>query len=107
MIFRSPESLRRKQEIVYFITPTPKGGNFGVKCVKLMLFIKKTWFRQIKYIVTINKEISTKIVNFMNPGTEDLVLGHGQMCHIVNMHYFFKKFLSTPRHISDKLSTYI
>ena len=74
---------------------------------KADVIYKKTWFRQIKYIVMINKEISTKIVNFMNPGAEDLVLGHDHMCHIVNMHYFFKKFLSTPRHRSDKLSTYI
>ena len=53
----SPESLR--------------GGNFGVKSVKLMYFFKNlllysgVWFRQTKYIVMMTKEGSTKIVNFM------------------------------------------
>ena len=31
----------------------------------------------------INKEITTKIVNFMNQRAGDLVLGHGHMRHIV------------------------
>ena len=40
------------------------------------------------------KEGSTKIVNFMTPGAEVIVLGHGHMSHIVKMHYsFFKNFL--------------
>ena len=30
----------RRQEILNFITPTPKRGNFGVKSVKLMYFFK-------------------------------------------------------------------
>ena len=62
----------RRQEIVNFMTPTPRRGNFGVKRVKLMNFLKNllysgAWFRQTKYIVVMTKEGSTKIVNFMIP----------------------------------------
>ena len=39
------------------------------------------------------KERSTKLVNFMNPGTGDLVLGCGHISHIVKIHYFFKDLL--------------
>ena len=38
-------------------------------------------------------EESTKIVNFMTPGTGVLVLGRGHIIHIVKMHYFFKNIL--------------
>ena len=37
------------------------------------------------------KEGSTKSVNFMISGTGVLVLGHGDISHIVKMHYIFKK----------------
>ena len=43
----------------------PKGGNFGVKSVKFMYFLKNlllssgTWFRQAKCIVMVTKEGST------------------------------------------------
>ena len=36
------------------------------------------------------KEGSTKIVTFMTPGSEVLVLGCSHISHIVKMHYFFK-----------------
>ena len=81
----SPESLR--------------GGNFGVKSVKLMYFFKNlllysgAWFRQTKCIVMIIKEGFTKIVNFMIPGVAVLVLGRGHISHIVKMHYFFSNLL--------------
>ena len=39
------------------------------------LLYSGAWFRQTKYIVVIAKEGSTKIVNFMTPGTGVLVLG--------------------------------
>ena len=45
-------------------------------------------------------EGSTKIVNFMTPGAGVLVLGRGQISHIVKMHYSFKNLL----HKSDNLS---
>ena len=59
------------------MTPSlpPRGGNFGVKNVKLMFFLKnpllypRAWFRQTKYIVMMTKEGSTKIVNLMTPGS--------------------------------------
>ena len=92
------------------MTPTPRGGNFGVKSVKLMYFLKNlllysgAWFRQTKCIVIMTKEGSTKIVNFMTPGTGVLVLGRGHIGHIVKMYYFSKIFFFTPRHRSDKLS---
>ena len=35
--------------------------------------------RQTKYIVMITKEVSTKIVNFMTPGAEVLMLGRGNI----------------------------
>ena len=40
-----------------------------------------------------NKEGSTKIVTFMTPRAEVLVLGCGHISHIVKMHYFFKSLL--------------
>ena len=39
------------------------------------------------------KEGSTKIVTFMTPGTEVLVLGRAHISHIVKIHYFFKNLL--------------
>ena len=42
-----------------------------------------------------NKEGSTKIVNFMTPGSGVLVLGCGHISHIVKMHYFFKNLLNS------------
>ena len=47
--------------------------------------------RQTKYVVMMTKEGSTKIVNFVTPGAEVLVLGRGHISHIVKMHYFFNK----------------
>ena len=38
-----------------------------------------TYMRQTKYIVMITKEVSTKIVNFMTPGAEVLMLGRGNI----------------------------
>ena len=69
------------------MTPTPRGGNLGVKSAKLMYFLKNlllylgAWFRQTKYIVLITKEGSTKIVNFMTPGARVLMLGRGYINH--------------------------
>ena len=44
-------------------------------------------------IVRMTKEGSTKIVNFMSPGAEILVLGRGHISVIVKMHHFFKNLL--------------
>ena len=55
------------------------------------LLYSGAWFRQTKYIVVTTKEGSTKIVNFMTPGTGVLVLGCGRITRIVKMHYFIKK----------------
>ena len=81
------------------MTPTQRGGNFGVKSVKLMYFLKnlilyfQAFLRQTKYIVMMTKEGSTKIVNFMTPGAGVLVLGRGHISHIVKMLYSFKNLL--------------
>ena len=85
------------------MTPLPpRGGNFGVKNVKLTYFLKilllysRAWFRQTKYIVMMTKEGSTKIVNLMTSGSGVFVQRHGHISHIVKMHYFFKKPSSLP-----------
>ena len=87
-------------KIVNFMTPG--AGVLALGCghishiVKMHYFFKNlllysgTWFRQTKCIVIMTKEGSTKIVNFMTPGTGVLVLGRGNISHIVKMHYFFK-----------------
>ena len=65
------------------------GGNFAVKCVKLMYYLKnlllysQEYIRQTKYIVMINKVGTTKIGNFMTPGAGMRVLGCGHISHIV------------------------
>ena len=53
------------------------------------IFYSGAWFRQIEYMVMMTKEGVTKIVNYMTPGAGVLVLGHGHICYIVKMHYFF------------------
>ena len=81
------------------MTPTQRGGNFGVKSVKFMYFLKnlllysQALIRQTKYVVMMAKEGSTKIVNFMIPGVGVLVLGCGHISHREKMHYFFKNLL--------------
>ena len=40
------------------------------------------------------KEGSTKMINFMTPGTGVLVLGCGHISHIVKIHFFFKNLSS-------------
>ena len=50
------------------------------------------------------KEGSTKIVNFMTPGSGVLMLGCGHISHIVKCIISLKIFFFTPRHRSDKLS---
>ena len=83
------------------MTPNTKGEVIlGEKSVKLLYFLKRylllysqALIRQTKYVVMMTKEGSTKIVNFMTPGTGVLVLGRGHISHIVKMHYFFKILL--------------
>ena len=85
----------RWQEIVNFMTPTPRGGNLGVKNLKLMYFFKTfllysgAWFILTKCIVMMIKEGSTKVVNFMTPGGGVLFARAWPLSHIVKMHYFF------------------
>ena len=45
------------------------------------------------YIGMLIKEGSTKIVNFINPGTRVLVLGRGHISHVVKMHFFRERIL--------------
>ena len=44
-----------------------------------------------------------RVVNFVAPGAGNLVLGRGLMGLIVKVHCFFKIFLATHRHRTDKL----
>ena len=83
----------RRQEIVNFMTPLPisKGGNFGVKNVKLMYFFKKlceALFSQTLRIVMMANEGSTKIVNYINPGAGVLVLGRDHISYIVKIIFY-------------------
>ena len=63
------------------MTPSQRGGNFGLKSVKLMYFLKnlllysQALIRQTKYVVMMTKEGSTKIVNFMTHRAGVLMLG--------------------------------
>ena len=85
----------RRQEIVNFMTPYPKGRYFGVKSVNLMYFFKnlllysQALIRQTKYVVMITKEGFTIMINFLTPQAGVLVLGHGHMSHVVKIQYFF------------------
>ena len=58
-----------------------------------LLLYSQALIRQIKYAVMITKEGFTKIMNFMTPGAEVLVLGRGHISHIVKLHYFFNNLL--------------
>ena len=60
---------------------------------KNLLLYSHAYIRQTKYIVMITKEGSTKIIAFMAPGAEVLVLGRGHISHTVKMHYFFQNLL--------------
>ena len=77
----------RRQKIVNFMTPIPRGGNFGVKSVKLMYFLeKKNFYSGARFKGTGR---IYQIVNFMTPGQGLLCRGVA-ICQIVKMHYFFK-----------------
>ena len=58
---------------------------------KNLLLYSQALTRQTKYTAMMTKEGSTKIVNFMTPGAGVLVLGHGHISHIVEMHFSNKK----------------
>ena len=45
------------------------------------------------YIVMMTNKGSTKIVDFMTPGTGVIVQRRGHICHVMKMHYFFKNLL--------------
>ena len=102
------------KKIVNFMTPGAgvlvQGCGHISHIVKLHYFFKnlllysQALIRQTKYVVMMTKEGSTKIVNFMTPGTGVLVQRCGHISHS-EMHYFFKKsFFSILRHRSNKLS---
>ena len=55
--------------------------------LKNILLYSQAYIRQIKYIIMMIKEASTKIVNFMTPRAGVLLLGRGHISHIVKMHY--------------------
>ena len=61
--------------------------------LKNLLLYSGAWFKQIKCIVMVTKEGSTKIINFMTPGAGVLVRGHDYISNLVNMNYFFKNSL--------------
>ena len=60
---------------------------------KNVLLYSQAQIRQTEGIVMMSKEGSTKTLNFMNPRAGILLLGCGQISHIVEMHYFSKNLL--------------
>ena len=79
------------------MSPTQRGGTFGIKNVKLMYFLKNpilysgAWSIQTMCIVMINKKRSTKTVNFMTLATEIL----GQVRGKIKCSIYFKFIFST------------
>ena len=81
-------------KIVHFMTP--EAGVLVLGCghishiVKMhyffenLLFNSQALIRQTKYVVTMTKEGSTKIVNFMTPGVGVLVLRRGHISQSKN-----------------------
>ena len=57
------------------------------------LLSSQAYIRKTKYIVIMTKVGSTKIVNFMTPGSGVLALGRGHISHKMKIHYFFKNLL--------------
>ena len=47
--------------------------------LKNLLLYSKAYIRQTKYMIMMTREWSTKIVNFMTPGSGVDVLGRGHM----------------------------
>ena len=83
----------RRLEIVNFMTPTPRGGNFEVKRVKLMHFFKNllldagTCFRHTTnthVVMTTKKCLPPFILMILEVG--GFVLGRGHIIHIGKMH---------------------
>ena len=70
------------------MTQISRGGNFGLKSVKLMYFLinlllySKSGSIQTKCIVMMSKKGSPKNVNFMTPKAGNLVPGRGQITEI-------------------------
>ena len=95
-------------KIVNFITPgegvlLQRRGHIS-HIIKMHYFFKnlllysQAFIRQIKYVVMMTIEESTRIVNFMTPGVGVLVLGRGHISHIVKYIISLQIFFSTPRH---------
>ena len=90
-------------KIVNFMTPGAEVPVLGCghisRIVKMHYSFKnlhiysQAQIRETMCIVMMTKEASTKIVNFMTPGSGVLVLGFGHISRIVKMHYFFKNLL--------------
>ena len=91
-------------KIVDFMTPGV--GLPVLMCVNIRYIVKMNYFnenllyslakiRQTEGIVMMSKEGSTKTVNFLIPRAGILVLGRGQISHLV--HYFFKNPLLFPQ----------
>ena len=65
----------RRQEIVNFMTPVPRGGNFGVKSVKLILKKSSSPLPGIVQTKLIYSNDDQGRVYFHDPGAGVLVLG--------------------------------
>ena len=76
------------------MTPTLRGGNFGVKSVKLMYFLKKNSLLWCMIPMHSNDDDGRvyQNVNFIT-GEGVLVQVRGHINHMVKMHHFLKNLL--------------
>ena len=70
----------RRGHIIYIVK---------MHCFFENLLFSQAQIRQSKNVVMLNKEVSTKILNCMTPGTGVLELTRGHISHAVKMHYSF------------------
>ena len=64
--------------------------------IKSLLLYSKAQIRQTEGKVMMSQEGSTKIVNFINPRAEILVLGCGHESVLLKIHYFLNCFSLLP-----------
>ena len=95
-------------QIVNFMDPWGRGccagARLSINVVKMHYFFRilflysQAYFRQTESVPIMTEKGSTKIVNFKTPVAEVLVLGHGDISHIVKCIILLKIFFSILKH---------
>ena len=98
--------MKTKEESTLIVNlMTPRSGVLALGCGQISKIVKMHYsfknhylysqakIRQTQNIMMMNKEGSTKIVNFFTPRAGVLALGCGHISKIVKMHYSFKNLL--------------